>query len=165
MSPYRYADHPVPDRTQLTKIRIGLTGCGHITGEWVWAVPLGDDTYRIENVVVWDSQVGLHDEVVAIDLGDGPEVVEVVTRRTRLRFVFNLESRAVVELLDAQPFRPEIAVEHSGDGIFVANLPDRSVATEFQAFLEEHAAWFERMDNIGSATHWDDSDLVLDAEG
>lgn len=157
MSAYRYTDHSAPDRSQLTEIRIPLPDGEPIASEWVWALPLGGDLYRIENVVVWATEMGLHDEVIAIDLGDGPEVVEVVERRTHLRFTFNLENRGVVALLDAQPFRSEIAVEHAGHGLFVANLPDRSAAGALQGFLEQHAAWFERVDNLGTETRWDTS--------
>ena len=155
MSTYRYHDHSAPDRSQLIEVRISLPGGDPVASEWVWALPLGGDSYRIENVVVWATEFGLHDEVIAVDLGDGLEVVEVIERRTHLRFTFNLENLAVVALLDAQPFRSEISVEHAGHGLFVANLPDRSAAAALQGFLEEHAAWFERVDNLGTETRWD----------
>lgn len=165
MSTYRYADHPVPDHAQLTKVRVGLIDCGPMLGEWVWALPLDGNTFRIENVVVFDGQIGLHDEVIALDLGDGLEVVDVVTRRTLVRFCFNLPNLATLRSLDAQPFRSDVAIEHGGAGVFIANLADRLVAAPLQAFLEAHANWFERCDNLGAATCWDDSDLVLDDGG
>lgn len=164
MSAYRYTDHSVHDRSQLTEIRIPLPAGDPVAAEWVWALPLGGNLYRIQNVVVLATELGLHDEVIAIDLGDGPEVVEVVERRTHLRFTFNLENRTVVALLDAQLFRSEIAVEHAGHGLFVANLPDRSAAAALQGFLEQHAAWFERVDNLGTETRWDTS-LLPKADG
>jgi len=155
MSTYRYADHPVPDRSELVKIRIPLNCSDPRCGEWVWASPLGGDTYRIENVVFNDSNVGLHDEVLALDLGDSIEVVDVLLRRTHVRFVFHLPNHHRTQVMDDLPFRDDVAIEGNGRGVFSAHLPDRTVATEFQSFLESHATWFERIDGVLTASNWD----------
>lgn len=151
MSAYRYLDHPVDDPTLLVKITIPLDQMGSIRAEHVFALPLGGDIYRIENVPFLDPSIGLHDEVIAIDIDGEPEVVATLTRRTHVRFTFELDPIDLVEKMDALYCRSEIAVEGCGRGHFTANLPDRRVATEFQQFLETYAAWFERYDDVGAA--------------
>lgn len=156
MSTYRYADHPVADRDQLVKISIPLEPLGPVHREHVYALPLGGDTYRIQNVPFFDADLGLHDEVIAIAFdGDPeycePEVVATVTRRTHVRFSFELPSRDLVAEMDTLECRRDVAIECCGDGQFVANLPDRTVASQFQSFLEKYATWFDRSDSPGAA--------------
>jgi len=57
--------------------------------------------------------------------------------------------------MDDLPFRDDVAIEGNGRGVFSAHLPDRTVATEFQSFLESHATWFERIDGVLTASNWD----------
>jgi hypothetical protein len=166
MSTYRYLDHPHPDRAEHVHVRVQIdadTGAG----ECLWAHPLGADLYRVLNIPFFTSDVGLDDIVLALTIDDEPEFIEVIARRSHVRYTFELPDLAIAEDLRHTADRLGVAIE-CGIGlpaeaslditydqpsgvIFVANLPDRTNGAEFQSFLEANAVWFECIDMVGAA--------------
>jgi hypothetical protein len=131
------------------KIRIPLDDDA-LSGECVWASPLGGDRYRIENLPFFASDVGLHDVVLALEVDGMPELVEVVERTTLVRFLFELPPNVMRRCID-EVDRLELPCEGADGRVFVINLPDRSQARQAQDLLEQHAIWFERIDHEGAA--------------
>lgn len=150
MSPYRYLDHPHPHPSEQVHVRVQLDG-DEFTGECLWAHPLGADLYRVLSVPFTTAEVGMDDIVLALTLGDEPEFVEVVARRSHVRFSFELADGVAAHVLTRVITSLCVVVECCGGRLYVANLPDRTDATEFQEFLETHAQWFERVDLTGAA--------------
>jgi hypothetical protein len=166
MTTYRYLDHPRPDPAEQVHVRVQLDHESG-AGECLRAHPLGSDLYRILNIPLFSAEIGMDDIVLALTLDDEPEFIEVVARRTHVRYSFELPDLALVPGLSDTAARLGVAVE-CGVGIsldedldvvhdraagvmFVANLPDRTNAAEFQTFLETHAVWFECVDIVGAA--------------
>lgn len=149
--------HVHPDR--LTTIRVSLPD-GPLTGEWLHAEILGCGRFRIRNVPFSTPEVGLHDIVVAVEVDceiDGCiepecrtlELVEVVERVTRARFLFELhESSSARRVLD-EAQRTGVAIECIAGHMYVANTRDRHAANRFQRLLERHASWFDLNDMAG----------------
>ena len=150
MSTYRYLAHPHPDRAEQVHVRIQIDEDSG-AGECLWAHPLGADLYRILNVPFFTSDVGLDDIVLALTLEDEPEFIEVVARRSHVRYCFQLPDRNALAPLMALQEPLGVAIEGGLGLMFVANLPDRTNASEFQAFLEANAVWFECIDIVGAA--------------
>ena len=77
-------------------------------------------------------------------------------RRLRLRderLPFELTEGLPTQILGRLLTSLNVAVEGCQCQLYVANLPDRDDASEFQDFLEQHALWFERVDLAGGAAH------------
>ena len=91
----------------LVKVRIGLPNHWAIGGEAMWAEPLGNDLYRLENVPFFAYDLNLHDVVRATPDAEGqiPEIREVVERsgrRTfRIYFEDHIEADQRKEILDS----------------------------------------------------------------
>jgi len=157
MSPYRYLDHPHPDPTEQVHVRVQIADDSG-AGECLWAHPLGADLYRILNIPFFTSDIGMDDIVLALTLDDEPEFVEVVARRSHVRYAFGLPDQDAIMALQPVTESLGVAVEcavglmdESPVGLmFVANLPDRTNASDFQAFLEAQAVWFECIDQVGA---------------
>ena len=90
----------------LEKLHIDLPNHWAIGGESLWATPLGDDLYRIENVPFFAYGLNFLDVVLATSDSDElkPEIRKVVTpsgRRTyRVMFDSSVEREKQVELLE-----------------------------------------------------------------
>jgi hypothetical protein len=165
MSTYRYLDHAHPDPAEQVHVRVQLDHESG-AGECLKAHPLGSDLYRILNIPLFTSDIGMDDIVLALTLDDEPEFIEVVARRSHVRYSFELPDLALVPALSQTAARLGVAVEcgvgipldedlddalgHAAGVMFVANLPDRTNAAEFQAFLETYAVWFECVDIVGA---------------
>ena len=147
MPAYRYQDQPSADPSARVKIR--LPSPVSEVAEWVWADHLRDDLYRIQNVPFLTTEVGLHDVVLALNGRDGLEYVDLIERRTLVRFDFALDDPSVHSELTALVHEHGIAVENGG-GELAANLPDRAAAPALRDFLEQHASWFEQVDFTGA---------------
>lgn len=93
-------------RDNLEKLHIDLPNHWAIGGESLWATPLGDDLYRIENVPFFAYGLNFLDVVLATFDSDElkPEIRKVVTpsgRRTyRVMFDSSVEREKQVELLE-----------------------------------------------------------------
>lgn len=109
---------------ELEKVHIDLPNHWAIGGESLWATPLGNDLYRIENVPFFAYGLNFLDVVLAISDSDDliPEIRKVETpsgRRTyRVIFKEGVEREKQIELL-ATLEQHEASYERA-DGINVA---------------------------------------------
>lgn len=93
-------------KEELEKIHIDLPNHWAIGGESLWATPLGNNLYRIENVPFFAYGLNFLDVVLATADTDelNPEIREVVTpsghRTFRIIFSTDVEREKQVELLE-----------------------------------------------------------------
>lgn len=125
----------------LEKIHIDLPNHWAIGGESLWATPMGDDLYRIENVPFFAYGLNFLDIVYATSDNQDriPEIIKVVTpsghRTYRIIFDKNTNRDEQVELLDtlskhgatyerANGSNVSIDIKPSGDHIAVYDQLD-----------------------------------------
>lgn len=95
------------DEEALEKIRIDLPNHWAIGGESLWATPLGNDLYRIENVPFYAYGLNFHDVVKATSDSDElmseiRELVESSGHRTfRIFFYNSLDKQSQEKVLDS----------------------------------------------------------------
>lgn len=135
----------------LEKIHIDLPNHWAIGGESLWATPLGNDLYRIENVPFFAYGLNFLDVVLATADADEfkPEIRTVVTpsghRTYRIIFKKETEREKQVELLetlkkyDASYERADVTnvavdIKPSGDHIAVYNRLDEYEKAGFLSF-------------------------------
>ena len=136
------------DPTDLSTLRIPLHD-PELRCEWVWAVPLGHDRYRIANVPFFAHDVGLHDVVLALELDDGIELVEVLERRTVASFNYELAADVDELVFFAETRGTGAATERLGRSCFTTDLHHPDGADRFEAMLRPRCRWFERFDSSG----------------
>ncbi|RDV27358.1 DUF4265 domain-containing protein [Alteromonas aestuariivivens] len=76
----------------LVKVHVSLPNHWMIGGESMWAEPLGNDIYRLENVPFFSYSLNFKDEVKAYSDDDGVlEITDVVARsgNRTLRIIFD----------------------------------------------------------------------------
>jgi hypothetical protein len=141
-------DHPPRRDDHLVKIHFGTDD--HIfSGESLWAVPLGGDSYRIANVPFFVHHVGLHDTVLALAVRGGLEFVARTHRRCVASFSFVVgtpdDTSAVLAELDALG----ACSEGMAGTLFATNVHDAPTADAVHRVLFERCAWVERFDQDG----------------
>lgn len=117
--------------------------------ECVWAEPVGDDRYRIANVPFFAHDVGLHDVVLALEVDDHLELVEVVERRRVASFSYELGSWVDTAVFFAEARGAGAATERLAERCYTSNLHHPAGADAFERLLEGRCRWFERFDHTG----------------
>lgn len=91
----------------LEKVHIDLPNHWAIGGESLWATPMGNNLYRIENVPFFAYGLNFHDVVLATSDAEDlkPEIRNVVTasghRTYRVLFEKDIERQKQIELLES----------------------------------------------------------------
>ncbi len=136
------------DPTDLSHLRIPLHD-EDIRVEWVWAERIGDDRYRIANVPFFAHDVGLHDVVLALELDDGLELVEVLERRSVASFNYELATDVDEPVFFAEARATGAATERLGSSCFTSDLHHVASADRFEELLRPRCRWYERFDPVG----------------
>jgi hypothetical protein len=142
-----------PDRAATTDhvhLRIPLSH-PEVPSECVWAVPLGDERYRVANVPFLVHHVGLGDVVVAAEVTPGElELVEVVERVHVASFSYELHRHVdAVEFVE-RASAVGIATEGMAGRLFASSASDHASADRLERMLEDDAEWFERFTPDGA---------------
>jgi hypothetical protein len=136
----------------LVKVHIDLPNHWAIGGEALWATPLGDDLYKIENVPFYAYGLNFHDIVWATSNNKDqiPEIKKVVTpsgnRTFRLFFENELNREEQIKILDTLK-NPELSFERNNSMCLSIDLePDGDYQVTFDqlsAFEEKGIIGFE----------------------
>lgn len=128
---------------ELIKVHLDLPNHWWFKGESLWAKPLGDDLYEIQNIPFCAYGLNCGDVVRATaDAPDlKPEVRSVVrpSGNETLRLSFNL-ARAAQEPVLAAIVRFGAWTERANDSFVCVNVPPSSDAAELRAYLNEQDA-------------------------
>ncbi len=130
----------------LVRIHIDLPNHWAIGGESMWAEPLGNDLYKIENVPFYAYGLNFHDIVRATPDSEGtiPEIRELVEtsghRTFRLFFHKDISKEQQVEILDS--FKDlSVSYERANDIYVALDInPDgkyQSVFDKLEHYLEQ----------------------------
>jgi hypothetical protein len=134
--------------TDVSHLRIPLHD-PEIRCEWVWAVPLGEDRYRVANVPFFAHDVGIHDVVLALHVEDGLELVEVLERRSVASFNYELTDDVDEPVFFAEVRATGAATERLGSSCFTTDLHHLDAADRFEALVRPRCRWYERFDPLG----------------
>ena len=134
--------------TELIHLHIPLAD-PEIRFECVWAESMGGDLYRLANVPFFADEVGIHDVVLALEVDEGLELVEVVERRAVASFNYELADHVDEPVFFAHARAMAAATERLGRACFTTNLHHTESADEFEALLRPQCHWFERFDQLG----------------
>ena len=106
-SPLKLAlDNVAASNKDLVKVHVDLPNHWATGGESLWATPLGNDQYRLENVPFFAYGLNFHDVVLATPDSDDtiPEVRAVISqsghRTLRVIFSKSVERETQAQLLD-----------------------------------------------------------------
>ncbi len=139
----------------LEKIHVDLPNHWAIGGESMWATPLGDDLFKIENVPFYAYGLNFHDIVRAIPDSDEhiPEVRELVElsghRTFRVFFQKHISRDKQEEILDSLKGLT-VSYERSNEIYFSLDLqPEgnyQAVFDKLDEFMERDLLGFETCD-------------------
>ena len=141
-----------PDREPVTdyvNLRIPLDD-PDLPAETLWALPLGDDRYRIANVPFLVHHVGLGDVVVAAEVTAGQlELLDVVEHHHVASFSYELQHWVDNEDFFRRATEMDVQSEGMARRLFTSSTDDHESADRFELLLEDHADWFERFSPDG----------------
>ena len=136
----------------LTKIYIDLPNHWAIGGEALWAEPLGNDTYKIENVPFYAYGLNFQDIVQAIPLLDGlkPQVTTLIKpsghRTFRVFFRKHINREEQEDMLDSLRTFGASFERDNEYHVAIDVKPDadyNGIYDELERHLEQEAIYFE----------------------
>jgi hypothetical protein len=137
---------------ELVKVHIDLPNHWAIGGESLWATPLGNDLYRLENVPFFAYGLCFQDVVLAIADSEDlkPEVRKLVTpsghRTYRIFFKKGVERQMQIELLEALEQYQATYERADGNNVAIDIQPTgdhAAVFNQLEAFEKRGLLFFE----------------------
>ncbi|MCH2232469.1 MAG: DUF4265 domain-containing protein [Crocinitomicaceae bacterium] len=131
------------ETSELVKVHINLPNHWAIQGEYLWATPLGNDLFRIENVPFYAYGLNFHD-IVNVTYQSDPEIIEIKEivkasghRTFRIFFRSGIEQKEQERILSSME-ELKISFERANEICFSLNMKPSG----------NYQAVFDRLDEL-----------------